>query len=172
MRRSITAVAASSMLLAGCGGASGAANTPFTWDGGADSAACAVHACLSYVTNLCPAQPMSDCAGSSQQLTSNAIVIRACYKDGSKQVLTQYAASIDIALFAPGGAECLHEQSDLSGVTVIEDPAGRNLARLDFHSLNDFTCGGVHSDSFACPDAGTINLVQLSGCEGSPGTCQ
>jgi hypothetical protein len=50
MRRSIAAVAAFSMLLAGCSGASGAASVPFTWDGGADSPAYAVHACLAYVT--------------------------------------------------------------------------------------------------------------------------
>jgi hypothetical protein len=167
------ALAAAAALLGGCeGGASGGTASPFTWDaGGADSTSCAVRACLAYVTNLCPAQPLSDCAGSSQQITANAIVVRACYRDGSKQVITQYAASTDVALFGSGGAECLHEQGDLSGVTVIEDPAGRALAKLDLGSLNDFTCGGIQSDSITCPDAGTVNLVQLSGCEGSPGSC-
>jgi hypothetical protein len=116
-------------------------------------------------------QAQSSCVGSSQQITSNAIVIRACFSDGSKQVITQYASSIDVVILKSDGTECLHETSDTSGVEVVHDPAGRMLAQLDLSTFTNFSCGGLQSDSITCQDAGPINLIQLSGCEGSSGTC-
>lgn len=169
----LAALAFSSTVISACGGggATGAGTAPFAWDGGAESATCAVHECLSYVTNLCPVQAQSNCVGSSQQTTSNAIVVHACFKDGSRQVITQYASSIDVVIVKADGTECLHEISDLSGKDVIKDPTGRMLAQLDLQSLQSFSCGGIQSTSLNCPDAGQINLVQLSGCEGSSGGC-
>jgi hypothetical protein len=178
LRRPHASLVALAALASGCGGSSGSLSSgsssgsgAFAWDGGGQSAACAVQDCLVYVTSMCPPETQAMCAGSSSRITSNAIVTDVCFKDGSHQTLTQYASSLDAIAYRADGTQCLHELSDTSGTVTIEDSSGHVVGTMDFHSLDNFTCGGNHSTSLSCADAGQIHLVSLEACQATPGPC-
>jgi hypothetical protein len=174
--RKVTIVLAWALAACGNSGSGGDANGAqgsFAWDAQADAPGCALHDCFEYVSSLCPQQDPSTCTGNSQDLTSNALVFHACFSDGSKQVITEYASDYDMAIYRPDGAECL----DLAiggpptGGITFKEPGGRVLASAS--QASGYTCGGLSAKTIPCEDAGPrLHLeYSLGACQTTMGPC-
>jgi hypothetical protein len=99
----------------------------------------------------------------------NTIVMKACFADGSRQVVTEYASSTDMTIYRADGTPCLRILDD-SGSGTLEDPSGQVVyAKL---TSSGYSCGGVTSPNLSCADGSAhAHLPSLGVCQQVKGPC-